>query len=802
MKLKGWNELRFIVSMVILTISMSGCANNQSFEATSTKQPTITKRMTEAEPTDTPDDVSKLDGADELQEEQKLIIGCDPLKEDWNPFTASAESNQQVIRQTQVYLLTQERAGEIVTRARKGQTIPFHGTDYTYTGLSDVDIAIDRQLNLTTYTITIRDDVTFSDGRNLTADDVIFSLYVFCDPAYNGIYDLKESSIVGLKNYVADNSLSDSIRDAMVEEKIKHSSEELQKKIKEEAMLPLLYEELEFCRSMLGKEAYKEITKNDTKAIEVLSHIYNIDPEYQLEGTESEEQVIEALAKQYGSDYKHLAKVYGDDTYFDQQISKWAREEILQELREQGAESVAYIEGIVKKSTDCVEITTQGYDGAFLSKLMIPVCPLHYYGNESKYDYENHQYGFAKGDLSQIEKNILPMGAGPYQVVRIEDNYVQMEANDAYYLGSPVIKKLRFQEVAEGKKIIDVGDQIIDLVNIVGSKARFDEIKEYNSESTLSGDRITTKRIETSGYGYIGINASTVSVGDDAASLQSKSLRKALATMLSVYRDAAIQSYYEDAANIIQLPESSCSWAVGFQTEKEKDSVCYEDDLNGESIYSREMTQEDRYLVARNAAKEYLIAAGYSYDDQSGKFTKAPEGAKLQFHVYINGQGIGDHPSYGILSAAKAAFESIGITLTIHDTKEGSSLWDAIDQGKADLWCAAWQTTAEPNFYQKYHSSFVEGLEGVAYNHYNIQDRQLDELLEAAQNSADYAKRSEYYKEAVSIIMDWAIEVPVYQRHDASLMNTNKIKSESITRDETSFWNWEDELYQLQLYGD
>lgn len=804
MKLKGWNELRFIISIIIFTISMSGCTYKyQSIETetTSTKQPTIPQKMTEEETINIPEDVMNLEEADNSEEGQELIIGCDPFQEEWNPFTVSEESNQQVIRQTQVYLLTQERAGKIVTRARKGQIIPFQGTDYTYTGLSDVEIDVDTQLDQTTYKITIRDDVTFSDGRNLTVDDVIFSLYVFSDPAYNGIYDLKESSIVGLKNYVANNSLADSITDTMVEEKIKNPSKELKKKINEEAILPLLHEELEFCRSMLGKDAYKEFTKDDTKAIEVFARIYSIDSEYQLEGSESEEQVIEAIAKQYDSNYKYLGKVYGDESYFDQQVLNWAREEILQELEEAG-ESVIYIEGIVKKSVDLVEITTQGYDPTFLSKLMIPVCPLHYYGDETLYDYENHLYGFTKGNLSQIEKNTLPMGAGPYQVVSIEETIVQMRANDSYYLGSPVIKKLWFQEVAEGEKIIDVGEQTIDLVDIVGSKERFDEIREYNSLNTLSGDRIITQRIEASGYGYIGINASTVSVGEDVGSLQSKSLRKALATLLSVYRDAAIQSYYEDAADIIQLPESSCSWAVGFQTETEKDLICYETDMNGESIYSREMTQEDRYRVARNTAKEYLTAAGYTYDDQSGKFIKAPEGAKLEFHVYLNGQGIGDHPSYGILNAAKVAFESIGITLTIHDTKKGRVLWDAIDQGKADLWCAAWRTVAEPSFYQKYHSSFGEVLQGVSYNHSNIQDQQLDVLLESAQNSPDYAKRSESYKEAVSIIMDWAIEVPVYQRYNASLMNSTKIKSEFIPRDVTTYWNWEDELYRLQLEGD
>ena len=40
---------------------------------------------------------------------------------------------------------------------------------------------------------------------------------------------------------------------------------------------------------------------------------------------------------------------------------------------------------------------------------------MHYYGDESLYDYENNSFGFPKGDLSGVkEKTGKPLGAGPY----------------------------------------------------------------------------------------------------------------------------------------------------------------------------------------------------------------------------------------------------------------------------------------------------------------------------------------------------------------------------------------------------
>ena len=801
MRIKGWKQIISIVSMVTIVISMSGCKNKkQQSDPTFSQPSTNTQSSQETQSEDSGDKANQTEESTKSNEDTRLIIGCDGLEDDWNPFLVNTESNLQVIEQTQVYLLIQERGGQIVTKAKQGQTIPFGGTDYTYQGLSDVDITRDAKQNMTTYTITLRDDVTFSDGSKLTADDVIFSLYVLCDPSYDGIYQLKESNIVGLQNYVADNSLADTITADMIEDKIKNPSEELHEKIREEAILPLLHEELELCRDMLGKEAYSEFTKDYTQAKEVLAHIYSIDPEYSVTDSETEEQVIEELALQYGFDYKRLASIYGDETYFDEQVSRWAREEICDELKEQGAESVPSIEGIVKKSDDCIEIITQGYDAEFLYELRIPVCPLHYYGDEAAYDYENQHYGFTKGDLSKvIDQDTIPMGAGPYQVVSVEEDSVLMEAYQDFYLGNPVTKQIQLKEVSEGEKIIGVGEQTLDLVDIAGSRARFDEIKEYNTENQLSGDVITTRVTPASGYGYIGMNANTVNVGGDLSSSESKYLRKALATVLSVYRDAAIESYYSDAATVIQLPETSFSWTGAVETENKQETTCFSTDLNGESIYADEMRQEDRYRVALTTAKEYLKVAGYTYEKESGKFIEAPEGAKLQYDIYINGQGIGDHPSYGILSAAKAALESIGITLTIHDTTDGSILWDAIEQGDADLWCAAWQTSAEPTYYEKYFSDTSAEDIDESYNHYNIKDQQLNELLEAAQNSSDDSERIKLYEKARSIIMDWAIEVPVYQRYNACLMNTRKLKEESISKEYTAYWDWTDELYLIEV---
>ena len=97
---------------------------------------------------------------------------------------------------------------------------------------------------------------------------------------------------------------------------------------------------------------------------------------------------------------------------------------------------------------------------------------------------------------------------------------------------------------------------------MTGSRARFDEVASYNTNGEITGDIITTSKVDNLGYGYAGINADTVNVAGDPASGASKNLRKGIGTILAVYRDVAIDSYYGEAASVINYPISNTSWAA------------------------------------------------------------------------------------------------------------------------------------------------------------------------------------------------------------------------------------------------
>ena len=51
------------------------------------------------------------------------------------------------------------------------------------------------------YTIKLQEGITFSDGKPVTIDDYLFTIYVQLDPAYDGMSTLSTLNIVGLKEY-------------------------------------------------------------------------------------------------------------------------------------------------------------------------------------------------------------------------------------------------------------------------------------------------------------------------------------------------------------------------------------------------------------------------------------------------------------------------------------------------------------------------------------------------------------------------------------------------------------------------
>ncbi|MBR6767305.1 MAG: ABC transporter substrate-binding protein, partial [Clostridia bacterium] len=115
-----------------------------------------------------------------------LVVATDTLSSKFSPFFADTEYDQNVVGMTQLGMMTTDRVGGIIYNAIEGETVNYNGTDYLYTGPANISVVYDEATDITTYTTKIREDLKFSDGVAVTADDIIFTYYVYLDPSYAG----------------------------------------------------------------------------------------------------------------------------------------------------------------------------------------------------------------------------------------------------------------------------------------------------------------------------------------------------------------------------------------------------------------------------------------------------------------------------------------------------------------------------------------------------------------------------------------------------------------------------------------
>ena len=203
------------------------------------------------------------------------------------------------------------------------------------------------------------------------------------------------------------------------------------------------------------------------------------------------------------------------------------------------------------------------------------------------------------------------------------------------------------------------------------------------------------------------------------------------------------------------------------------------------------MSNDDKYAAAKQAALGFFEAAGYTVTD--GKLTAAPEGAKLEYELLIGGGGKGDHPSFMMCTLAKDALADIGMNLIVTDIVNFSDISSQIEAGTAELFALAWNATVDPDMYQIYHSK------GTSNYNYDIKDPELDEIIVDARSTTDQDARVLMYKEALDIVMDWAVELPIYQRQNCYIFSTERVKIDTLTPDMTTYWDWMNDVEKLEL---
>ena len=707
-----------------------------------------------------------------------LVFSTTGFEQKFSPFFASSTSDQNVVDLTQIYLMISDRRGDVVTQGIEGETREYNGTDYTYYAPANCEIT-ENEDGTVTYDITMRDDLVFTDGHPVDIDDAIFSIYVQSDPTYDGSSTFSSTPIVGMEEYKAGMATLSSLIGAAGKDNTDFTlwTEEQQKAFWDavaDGGAAFAQEIVDYCIEAGYGTTVAEAAPN-----------WGFDG---LEADATAEDFFILIGESYDWNFSAmegetagsaLADLIPADVY------------AYSTMGVSTGESAPNIAGVVRTGDYSMTITTSELSTNAIYQIAgINLAPMHYYGDESLYDYDNNSFGFVKGDLSKVrEVTTKPMGAGPYKFNNYADGVVYMDANETYFEGAPKIPHVSMKESQEADKLTGVQSGTLDVADPSYSLEIAKQIAEINGSDELQGPVITTVQHDFRGYGYMALAANNVKVGEDGSSVESRNLRKAINTVIAAYRDEGIDSYYGDTASIINYPISNTSWAAPTVTDDGYE-ICYSKDVNGNPIYTEGMSTEEKYAAAKEAALGFFEAAGYTVE--GGKITAAPAGAKMEYAINIGAGGAGDHPTFLVLKNASDALAEIGFTLTVNDMAQASDLYASYQTGAAEGWCAAWQSTADPDMRQLYHS------EGTT-NYYQINDPKLDQLIMAARQTTDQDARKAMYKEAMDIILDWGVELPVYQRCEATIFSTERVNVDTITPDITPYWTWMSGITDMEL---
>ncbi|MBQ6018757.1 MAG: ABC transporter substrate-binding protein [Clostridia bacterium] len=708
---------------------------------------------------------------DPPSEEKTVNVGTGEMTGNFSPFFSDNAYDEDVISLVAEPLLSGDPYGKIVEKGIGNGGI----ADVTVT--QNADGSVD-------YDFTLADGVKFSDGKPLTVDDVIFSMYVLSDPLYDGTRVFSTLPVEGMAEYrerVC--SLLDAIAVAG-RDNTDHTMFTADRQAafwaSYDAAVPALAEEIVgFCREQGYGDSVSECAAAwgfDVPADGDIGDLADA-----LEETYGGDIGTMILYESAGSSVTDLFPDYYDYAYTPLATGK-------------GAD---HISGIVKTGENSLRVHMTEFNATSLYHFCFYVAPLHWYGDEAIFDYENHRFGFDEGDMASLHaKDAEPLGAGPYALKRFENGVASFEANGYFYRGAPKIKNLNVIDFGNKNGVTELLNGNLDIVSPVWVDVNVNAVREANGGG-LTGGKIVTYEVDTLGYGYVGISANAVKVGRDPGSDASKALRKAFATVLARYREESVDHYYGDIADVIEYPISDTSWAAP-RPGDEGYRAAFSTDAGGSDIYTPGMTEEQKDAAALQAALGFFRAAGCVVEN--GYVVSAPAGASRTYDVYAPGDGRGDHPLYRMFTRAAAALKTIGVTLNVIDVQNGQDMFDLIVQDRAPMWCAAWGSTVDPDMYQVYYSGVESGLQPGGSNYmYDVADAELDRLILDARASADNEYRKGVYKKCLDIILDWAVEIPAYQRKSVVLFSAERINTDTLPRFVTPYYGWIHEIENLEM---
>ncbi|MCH5163814.1 MAG: InlB B-repeat-containing protein [Clostridiales bacterium] len=482
-----------------------------------------------------------------------------------------------------------------------------------------------------------------------------------------------------------------------------------------------------------------------------------------------------------------------------------------------------------------LQIVIDRVDPAAIWNFSFNVAPMHYYSNAdndingvftANDDYRSFNYPgcpgydeskpvsvgrpFANIDyLNRVVKasNILsvPVGAGMYKVAskdtldekyapELRPTYNEFYCdNTIYFIRNPYFYTTSGLGYGSNKEAISNGASITNCkikymqYNIISSTKAVNAIisGEIHAAYAIpnieranllgSQQNISFITMPKNGYGYIGINPKYV---------PDLEIRQAIMHAMDVNLSLA---YLGDFGSRIYRPVSTVSWASP------------QNPLNPDDGIYVKFRQEPYYRYDQAGVTIDTLVQRAGYETKNGTqvgVRTLPDGTqhRLEYTFTVPGAS-DDHPAYIIMKNAAEILNEHGFKITV---KIDADALNKIEQGRLEVWAGEQIGGIDPDIYSNYHKDAALSLKkwgypqilndpSGLYSQEKERIEKLSELIDEGRSSFDMAYRANVYYKAYDLIMDFAIELPVYQRTDLIMYNRDIIDIDTLAKNSTPY---------------
>ena len=334
--------------------------------------------------------------------EDKVIVKGD-ISENVTPFNYNTTADK--------YLLDLCYAGLCETKDRKCIS-------------KDISSVYDKKRDITTYTITLDETADTATGTSITADDLLFNYYLRADAGYTEDGGISALPITGLNEYRYGIKNVASIK-RKITRKLKKPDKRTAALIGKSIIRPVLEKEFKWVCSLYNQEMYDYITDKYPHKKDLFVYFFAYGTDYKTKG-KTAKRVVNDIIKSYGSNYKRLGKVTGEN--YRKQAESIALHVIQTDKKFKFR--TRNISGIKKIDNYTISISVKGKrKTSFTDRLCdMYIVSMEAWGEPGLFDGIS-QFGFRRGRAGNILKGKKISGdeTGNYTIKEVKDGVYTLE---------------------------------------------------------------------------------------------------------------------------------------------------------------------------------------------------------------------------------------------------------------------------------------------------------------------------------------------------------------------------------------